>query len=424
VPLLALAAFFLVAVPGMRPDPRSGSYQALGEARDYLFDFVAWEAAALADKAVESAVGAYRYMDEEDRSRFVRDYLQLVDDIRQLEAEVRSIYTDPAVRDPAAASAGLRAERDALRVDQRARQALAEAIIQSQVAAVLVDYGFGLGGQLLPPAAIRFTQLPTILITSPRDHIERTGSYALEHGLTVDSQESLEAAVENELGVSALVVPIGGLAVWPSMLVETGNLPFVFEVTAHEWSHHYLAFFPLGFNYGSTPELYTMNETVASIVGQEIGWAVLDRYYPDLAPAPPDWTPAPQDELSPPAAPADPAAFDFRAEMRETRVAVDEMLAAGKIEEAEAYMEARRVMFVEQGYAIRRINQAYFAFYGSYADQPGATGADPVGPAVRELRYYSASLLDFVRTVRGMTTFEELQSAVEASRSEGIALES
>jgi hypothetical protein len=412
---LALAVgLFLVGVPGMRPDPQGEAFQALGAARDTLFDFAAWEAGSLADKAVDGAVGVQRYMSAEEQVDYVREYLGLVGQIAALEDQIEAYYVDPNIVDPEAATADLRIRRDSLREEQRTKQALAESIIQAQVSEVLADYGFGVGGQILPPLAIRFTELPTILITSPRDHIERTGSYVLQHGLTVDQQEALEAQVDSDLGVSSLVVPIGGLGIWPAMLIETSSVSFVYEVTAHEWTHHYLAFYPLGFNYGVTPELYTMNETTANIVGKEIGWAVLDHYYPDLAPAPPDYTPETVAEVVQPVDPAKPPAFDYRAEMHETRVRVDELLAAGKIEEAEAYMEQRRAMFVEQGYRIRKLNQAYFAFYGAYADEPGATGADPVGPAVRELRYYSDSLYDFVTTMRSMTTFAELEAELAA----------
>ena len=68
--------------------------------------------------------------------------------------------------------------------------------------------------------------------------------------------------------------------------------------------------------------------------------------------------------------------------MRITREHVDQLLAAGEIEEAEAYMEVRRHVFWDNGYMIRRINQAYFAFHGAYNDTPGggASGTDPVGP--------------------------------------------
>ena len=99
--------------------------------------------------------------------------------------------------------------------------------------------------------------------------------------------------------------------------------------------------------------------------------------------------------------------------MHETRVTTDALLAEGKIEEAEAYMEARRLVFLKNGYLLRKINQAYFAFYGAYADSPGgAAGEDPVGPAVRALREQSDSLADFVNTISWMTNFEQLQEAI------------
>jgi len=105
--------------------------------------------------------------------------------------------------------------------------------------------------------------------------------------------------------------------------------------------------------------------------------------------------------------------FDFRKEMHETRITVDELLAEGRIEEAETYMEQRRQFFWDNGYAIRKLNQAYFAFYGAYADVPGgAAGEDPVGPAVRSLREQSKSLSEFVNRISWMTSFEQLQKAV------------
>jgi hypothetical protein len=100
--------------------------------------------------------------------------------------------------------------------------------------------------------------------------------------------------------------------------------------------------------------------------------------------------------------------------MHETRVNADALLAEGRIEEAEAYMEARRQIFLKNGYLLRKINQAYFAFYGAYADAPGgAAGEDPVGPAVRALRKQSGSLADFVNTISWMWSFEQLQEEVD-----------
>jgi hypothetical protein len=112
-----------------------------------------------------------------------------------------------------------------------------------------------------------------------------------------------------------------------------------------------------------------------------------------------------QDSGSPP--------FDFRAEMHTTRVTADALLASGRISQAEAYMEQRRQVFIQNGYYIRRLNQAYFAFYGAYADEPGGpAGEDPVGPAVRKLRAQSASLAAFLNRISWMTSFEQLRQAV------------
>jgi hypothetical protein len=98
--------------------------------------------------------------------------------------------------------------------------------------------------------------------------------------------------------------------------------------------------------------------------------------------------------------------------MRLTRVRADELLAQGKIEEAEAYMEQRRRFFWENGYHIRRLNQAYFAFYGAYNAAPGggASGADPVGPAVRLLRRRSASLTEFMTTIAWFSNVQDLRA--------------
>jgi hypothetical protein len=403
--------FFLGTVALMplqaRPVPLDPDQQALAIARDYLFDFTGWEVGALWDKGLVATLGPQAYMTADQQTQFVRDYLDLVSRITKLESEVEAIYVDPEVPDPEAASLAIRLRRDDLRRQQAERQSIAEAIIQQQISEMLVESGFGLAGQVLPPVGLRFTQPPSMLVVSPRDHIERIGSYGLKHGLTVDEQERLEEQVDRSLGVSSLVVPLGGLAVYPAMMVETDYAPNVFEVGAHEWTHHYLSFFPLGFYYGFTPELSTINETVANIVGGEIGRLVLERYYPDLVPPPPP----PAEEPSP--EPGGPPSFDFRAEMHITRVHVDELLAQGHIEEAERYMEARRRVFVENGYQIRKLNQAYFAFHGQYADQPGASGADPIGPALRELRTRSSSLREFVLRVRGVTSFEQIQAQLQ-----------
>ena len=41
---------------------------------------------------------------------------------------------------------------------------------------------------------------------------------------------------------------------------------FAFEVIAHEWTHHYLYFFPLGLDYNDSGEIRTINETTAKMM--------------------------------------------------------------------------------------------------------------------------------------------------------------
>ncbi len=194
------------------------------------------------------------------------------------------------------------------------------------------------------------------------------------------------------------------------MVMQTSDINWLAEVVAHEWVHNWLDLRPLGRHYGDGPALRTMNETAASIAGKEIGRAVVARFYPERLPPPPAPPESARDKE------AAPPAFDFRAEMHRTRVTVDRLLAEGKIEEAEAYMEQRRRVFWEHGYHIRKLNQAYFAFYGAYAATPGgAAGNDPVGEAVRRLRAQSPTLAAFLRRIASMRSFEALQQAVGAS---------
>jgi hypothetical protein len=158
-----------------------------------------------------------------------------------------------------------------------------------------------------------------------------------------------------------------------------------------------------------------MNETTASISGGEVGNYVLQKYYPELLQSSSSHNQTSFNEATVPLTQLDdPPPFDFRAEMRETRVTVDKLLAEGKIDEAESFMEKRRQVFWDNGYLIRKLNQAYFAFHGAYADVPGgAAGEDPVGPAVRALRAQSTSLADFINTIAWMTSFQQLQQAIK-----------
>lgn len=403
---LLLAALLGLAAEG--PPPASLDTQVERILAGERFDFTGWEVKAVLGKLAHGLVAPQRYMDEPTRHDSFLDYLGLVADIQRLEREVYRTYTDPEVEDPEAATVELRAHLTELRREEEARQALAEAILEEQTACILVDEGFGLLGQEFPPVGAHFTPLPLLLVVSPRDHIENIAQLNLRHGLDAARQEAIEEQVDTSYDVSSLVIGIGGMAAYPAMLLESSSLNWLAEVSAHEWTHHYLTLRPLGWNYEASPETRTINETVASIVGKEAGRRMVARYYPELLP--PEPAPEEPEEEAPPSKPPE---FDFRAEMRQTRIRVDELLARGRIEEAEAYMEQRRQEFVAQGYYIRKLNQAYFAFHGAYADEPGAAGADPIGPAVRELRARSPDLRTFVARVARVTRLAELQALLE-----------
>ncbi len=404
---LVLMAVLLSFLQAEGPPPGLVTTQVDWLTSGIKFDFIAWEAESLLAKLLHGLLSPQRYMDEAERSAFLREYIAALSHMGRLTWQIEQAYANPDVGDPEEATADLRVELDLLRAEQASRQGLAEAILEEQVGSVLSRAGFSTLGHELPPISSRFTPLPLMLIVSPRQRIETVHQVALVPGLDTAEQENVEDVVDSELDVSSLVTGIGGLAAYPAMIMEHDSLNWLTEVVAHEWTHHYLTLRPLGWNYLLSAETRTINESVAQIVGREIGREVVATYYPDLLPPEPE--PIEPDEE--PAEP-DPEAIDCGAEMRETRVRVDELLAESKVDEAEQYMEARRQEFVTICWSIRKLNQAYFAFHGSYAASEGAAGADPVGPAVRQLRGICPDLHSFVADIASVTTLAELEALI------------
>ena len=403
-----LLGFVVLGSSSLPPGDRTELVRAY--TRNIEFDYVGWSFDALGLKFAQSSLGTSKYLSQDARHLLVFEYLDLVTGIQMAEGQLNNIFADPNISDPQSASGDLRQELAGL-YDQREKIGpVAEGILQSQISHIVAELDLGLGGQTVPPVLYHNTPLPFALIVSPREVIRQDEDISLLPDFTLDKHVELEEEVDGNLDVSSLVVPIGGVGVYPTMVQETNNLVWLSEVVAHEWTHNFLSLRPLGINYFTSPELRVMNETTASIAGKEIGRAVLEMFYPELVPQPEPGT-KPLELVEPPA-------FDFRAEMHETRVTVDELLADGEIDEAESYMERRRSFFWEHGYQIRKLNQAYFAFYGAYADEPGgAAGAaeDPVGEAVRALRAQSPSLAAFLKRISWITSFEQLQRVVEES---------
>ncbi len=221
--------------------------------------------------------------------------------------------------------------------------------------------------------------------------------------VTALDSEELEARILEQQNLSAIVLGLGGLATYPTFVNDDADLLHILDLGAHEWLHAYLFFHPLGQGFNSSAQMQTLNETISNVVGKELG---------RLAFASVTGEPAPE-EPEPPTAP-DPDAFDFDAHMRKTRQTTGDLLTAGKIEEAEAYMEARRVELQEHRFFIRKINQAFFAFRGTYADTPFSVS--PIGPEVEELRSLVPDVGEFIRAIRGVSSYDEFQEVLEERR--------
>jgi hypothetical protein len=329
----------------------------------------------------------------------VRRYFELHVLIR----EQQRIGGDPAVADVDGAAAralerDLRAERD--RIENSV-----ERILEGRVTEVAQQTGLTrrFGGDIVwPPVSIEFEDPPAVLVRSPRAVIRRDDQQLLRGDLSIERVQAIERDAERDGATSALVVNIGGIAMYPAIIPPSTDYRAVLHNIAHEWLHHYLYFTPLGRRYYHDAELTTLNETVANMAGRELGDLVFERY-PLVDDASSDPRPAAAEEQPRPE-------IDFIAEMRGLRREVEMLLTAGLVDEAEGRMEATRAYFAENGRYIRRINQAYFAFHGAYADGPGST--DPIGPKLRQLRDRSATVEEFIERARDLTSVADLDDAL------------
>ena len=379
-------------------------------ATPYAYDLVAWEIANFLDKWTHKlgSMLPWNGLAHDERLAQVDDYFRLGREAASIRADLARAAAEGQPSDASAERLeerleGVTSTREALRQD-------VEETIESTVSAVVSEIGIGtLGDLLLPPVDIRLTEPPRLLVTSPRDRIERTHDVLLDAGISVSEQERIESELLEDEDLSALVVSISGVATYPASLLNDRPLRSTLRTSAHEWMHHYFFFRPLGQNMFYNDDMQTLNETAADIAGREIGdmafkklGGVIEEYTPQAAQAPPD---EPE--------------FRFDVEMRETRRRVDELLSEGHVEEAESYMEQRRLLFVENGRNIRKLNQAYFAFHGTYAES--STSASPIGDQLRTFRDLSPDLATFIREVSQISSYNHFLrklARLEASRPE------
>lgn len=379
--------------------------QARQLTRKLEFDYIAWTLKAVDIKASAGTIDVSKRLTPARQHQVVMRYFDLVEQLEIVQWQIQQVYSDPTVENPRETAAEKLALQEELQSALTKLDPIVEAVLQQQVTETLIELGIPRLGEVLPPVLFHTSATPRSLIMSPRDRIEQEVSISLMADMTLEEMSQLEENAEEQTGQSALVVGTGGIGVYPTMIMRTSSFDWVVNTIAHEWTHNYLTLRVLGLNYETTPELRVMNETTASIAGNEIGEAVILKYYHELA--------AGKGQSGMKFAPIKDDAFDFNSEMHLTRINVDLLLEEGRIEDAEQYMEQRRQVFVDHGYLIRKLNQAYFAFYGAYADSPvSAAGEDPVGEAVRDMRAQSSTLAEFLRVMGRMNSYEDLLNAV------------
>lgn len=372
------------------------------------FNLGLWEINALASKARDAVVDPASGLGESEAQQLVLDYLQRARRIAELQNAITRLLSDANRNGMEGQIAALNAELGALRLQRDQQRPAVEATLESQVAAILAQEGLATAGLVWPPLKFSFSEPPLYLIVSPRREIAMRKGIHLRADLLVAERELLEGSIDQRVPDHvSLIENIGGFGAYPTMVLDDASLSWILDTIAHEWTHNYLAFRPLGWHYFDNADTVTLNETVASIVGEEVGALALRTHYAEQAmpvrPSVSERLPQRIPELRPPV-------FDFNQEMRNTRLQVDDLLSRGLISEAEDFMEQQRLRFVEQGYVLRKLNQAYFAFHGSYATSPSAV--DPIGPKMTELRQRSPSLSAFLRLVSRFTSVADLDSAL------------
>ena len=422
--VISLLIVLLLILPfqGSVVDPTEELEQIRAHSRVYEFDYVTWTVSALARKLAQSTLKVNHYLPQPEKRELILEYLNLRNEVSVLQAELANLLSDPNQENRQQRESNLRAQlnlKDNLRIELAP---FVEQVLQDQLNSALVELDLAFGGQLMPPVMYKSEPDSYALIVSPRNEIRQAANLMLIRGLTLDEIIHLEEDIENDLNLSALVVGIGGVGLYPSMIIETGNLDWLIHVVSHEWTHNYLTLRPLGMFYGTSPELTTINETIADLSADDIQRRIFELYYPEHLPPEPDlhneYNPLTQNNEAEPE-PAPEGIFDFRTEMHLTRLEVDRLLAEGNIDEAESYMESRRIFFWENGYLIRRLNQAYFAFHGSYAAQPGgAAGEEGVdlGEELRQLKQRTPSYRDFMRLVAWKWRLDQFEALFESSQ--------
>ncbi len=387
-----------------------GNTTAREHAAGWLFDLIVWEVDNIPDKWLHLAYSWMPWTDtrEADRRAQFQRYQELTAELSEVRDELNRASS--AASPDRAALSELQARFDRLSSESAGLRDGVEEYLESalseQVAAQDLDT---FGGMIWPPVDFRLDQSPSLLVTSPRDRIQRIENYLIKPDIPPEEADAIEAAIQEDENVSAIIMRTGGLGSFPATVTPRSDPMRLLEVAGHEWIHNYLFFKPLGIQFFSSQEMMTLNETVADMAGRELGRMA----YRAMTGEEVEFLVPPRDVQSNEQPSED--EFDFFRFMRETRLQTDELLAEGMIEEAERYMEERRIELQDHRIYIRKINQAYFAFTGSYGES-GAS-VSPVAAQLWDLRMRSDSVGEFLKTVAGVSSPEEFDDLIESMQS-------
>jgi len=115
------------------------SSQVQSITRDLEFDFVTWTLNAVFSKVSDWGFSIEKFMPQEQQSELVLEYLEQVQTVNTLNAEILLIYASPDIPDPEIASNEQRTQRDTAYQKLNSLAPLAESILQSQLMAVASD---------------------------------------------------------------------------------------------------------------------------------------------------------------------------------------------------------------------------------------------------------------------------------------------
>ena len=165
------------------------------------------------------------------------------------------------------------------RQDPKAVELLLERRLSRAASQLNLDTALPLFGQVRvvwPPIDVDLSEPLHIVAVSPRDDVRMVRSVLLTSELQREDYRRIEGVVEASGEWSAWVGRIGGVALYPASVVSSRDYLGTLQIMAHEWTHHYLGFYPLGLAYGRGSDMRTINETVADIVGDQLGEAAAE----------------------------------------------------------------------------------------------------------------------------------------------------